>query len=240
MKLELKTPPQPIPALLKLLPQPPSLEDGAVLLAIRDLLRVLREQLPAESPAYVFPQEVRAAFATALHEAVAEIISLKLPGTRSSEKTDGRRIDPTVAQARADKEQRIRNVQSFKRWTKELTDALTRCVQASKSVMEPEGSQPDNERRRRAMEPVVRKTVEAAQSLHAAATGGAASFDTDTKEIVEQAIPKFEAACEKWMNQTLPATKDFFPPKFNSTLNMLATLRSLTRDATETIRELKA
>ena len=230
MKIELKTPTASIPDMLrKLDAQRITSNDIETLAVIRNFLTELREPLSANALTYLFPQEIRAALAQAVSDAVVGVINTKLTG-----KVDGRRLDPALAAEREAKRRALLDVQGFKGRISALGDTLATFAMLAKR-MQLSGTALRQEK----LPSMMTTVIEAAMELQAAAKGGAQSFDTDTKEMVEQTLPRFEALVTRWMHIE-QLSNEFDPPKSEFFINWQATLRSLSRDATERIRALKA
>jgi uncharacterized iron-regulated membrane protein len=229
MKIEIKTPTPSIPDMLrKLDAQRITSNDIETLAVIRNFLTELREPLSANALTYLFPQEIRAALASAVSDAVVGIINTKLTG-----KTDGRRLAPEVAEQREQRKRDLLDVHAFKGRIASLSDALVTFGTLSKKIIDG-----DMEYRQQNLPPLMTPVIEATMELQAAAKGGAQSFDTDTNEMVQQTLPRFEAMVTNIMNAaTLSGT--FVFAKSTTIINWQATLRSLTRDATDRIRQLK-
>jgi len=229
MKIELKTPTASIPDMLrKLDAQRITSNDIETLAVIRNFLTELREPLSANALTYLFPQEIRAALAQAVSDAVVGVINTKITG-----KVDGRRLDPALAAEREAKRRALLDVQGFKGRISALGDTLATFAMLAKR-MQLTGTALRQEK----LPSMMALVIDAVMDLQAAAKGGAQSFDTDTKEMVEQTLPRFEALVTRWMHIE-QLSNEFDPPKSEFFINWQATLRSLSRDATERIRHLK-
>jgi hypothetical protein len=230
MKIELKTPTASIPDMLRKFPDERVItyEDRNALLAIKSFLASMREPVQAGVPTYLFPQDIRLALAQAVNDAVVGLINTKLTG-----KVDGRRLDPALAAEREAKKRALLDVQGFKGRISALGDTLATFAMLAKR-MQLSGTALRQEK----LPSMMALVIDAVMDLQLAAKGGAQSFDTDTNEMVQQTLPRFEALVTRWMHIE-QLSNEFDPPKSEFFINWQATLRSLSRDATERIRQLK-
>ena len=211
-------------------------EDRAALAIVRNFITSMREPVPEGTTANLFPQEVRAALASAVNDAVADIIKSVLaeqakPSKRNT--TDGRKLAPEVAAEREKRKSDLLDVHAFKGRIASLSDALVTFGILSKKIIDG-----DMEYRQQHLPPLMTPVIEAVMDLQLAARGGAQSFDTDTNEMVQQVLPRFEAMVTNIAN-TATLSGTFVFAKSTTIINWQATLRSLTRDATDRIRQLK-
>jgi len=217
--------------------------DIETLAVIRNFITSMREQVPEGTTANLFPQEVRAALASAMNDAVADIIKTVLAeqaklakqtrgraAPADAPKPDGRKLSPEVAAEREKRKRDLLDAQVFKGRIASLSDTLaTFCILAKSE------QRSSMERRQEKFPELMTTVIDSVMALQAAAKD---TFATDMKEMVEQTMPRFEALVTRWMH--LEAMSDEFnPAKGEFFINWQATLRSLSRDATERIRQLK-